>query len=334
MTASGPCNMKIFVFFTFLALTVAQKLPVRSIWQWPQYTFLENLAVRQNGSILMTRLDEPLLLEIDPFSGQGPQLVHQFPEYLAVGGIVETEPDLFAVVSGNFSVLKLTSYAGTYAVWHVDYRCSKSGAPEISKLTDIPQAAFLDGMTYVPSAKALFIADAQLGLIWRMDIQTGKYVVAVNNTLTQKCHATDLEAVNGLKYFDSTLYWTNSGCGWFAKLPIDTNGNPNGTASKIYPNSELSLDDFAIASSSGIAYLSASFINQVVTIGPDGKLTSIAGGLNSSDVAQPTALAFGRTSADLKKGIVYVTTAGAIGDPINGTTVVGAQLLAIDTKST
>jgi len=174
------------------------------------------------------------------------------------------------------------------------------------------------------------MADAQLGLIFKMNVHTGKYSVAVNETLTQKCHPHDLESVNGLKYFNNYLYWTNSGCGWYAKIAINAAGEAVGKAS-IISNPHVSLDDFAIGAD-GTAWLAASFVNQIVTINAEGKYTSVAGNLNSTEVAQPTALIFGRTEQDKEMGTLYVTTAGAIGDPINGTTIVGAQLLAIDTK--
>lgn len=325
--------MKLFICLSLLGLALAKELTVKQIWEWPKYTFLENLRMRENGSILTTRLDTPLLLEIDPTSGQGPHIVHEFKGYLAVGGITETLPNLFTVVAGNFSLFTLTSFPGTYAVFTVDYRpkaISKSGAPTIKKLTDMPTAGFIDGTTYVPESEEMYMADAQRGLIYEMDIHNGKYHIAVNNTLTQKCHPKDLEAVNGIKYFNSTLFWTNSGCGTYAKIAIDKKGAPVGKAS-IVSNPKLSMDDFAI-DAQGTAYLTASFINQIVTIGPEGKLTSVAGNWNSTSVAQPTALIFGRTKADKKKGTMYVTTAGGIGDPINGTTIIGAQLLAIDTK--
>jgi sugar lactone lactonase YvrE len=289
--------------------------------------------MRENGSILTTRLDAPFLLEIDPSSGQGPYVVHEFKDYLAVGGITETLPNLFTVIAGNFSLFTLTSYPGTYAVFTVDYRpkaISKHGVPKIVKLADVPTAGFLDGATYVPSAEAIFMADAQRGLIFKMDIHTGKYSVAVNNTLTQKCHPKDLEAVNGLKYHNSTLFWTNSGCGYYAKMALDKKGRPVGKAS-IVSNPKLSMDDFGIALD-GTAWLTASFINQIVTISPEGKFKSVAGNWNSTEVAQPTALIFGTTKKDKEHGTIYVTTAGGIGDPINGTVIVGAQLLAIDTK--
>jgi len=334
MHASYVSSMSVFLLFSFVAFAVSQGLPVRSIYQFPQYTFLENLRMRQNGTILLTRLDVPHLLSIDPTSGQGPQLVHDFSPYGAVGGITETEPELFIAVTGNFSIFKLDPAPGTYSVYTVDYRvgsCNKkTGAPRISKLTDVPEAAFLDGITYQPSAQAVWLADAEQGLIYKMNLHSGKYTVAINNTLTQKCHPNDFEAVNGLKYFNSHLYWTNSGCGWYAKIAVDARGNIVGEAS-IVSNPTLSLDDFDIRFD-GTSYHTASYINQIAKISAGGIYEgSVAGSLNSSAVAQPTALMFGRMPRDLEHGTMYVVTGGALGAPINGTTIVGAQLLSIDT---
>jgi len=326
--------MKILICLSFIALAVAQSLPVRQIYQWPPYTFIENARMRENGTLLLTRLDEPYLLSIDPTSGQGPQMVHDFAPYHAVGGITETEPELFVVIAGNFSLFTLDPMPGTYAIFTVDYRLGafnlKTGAPRISKLVDIPQAAFIDGITYQPSAHTVWLTDASLGLIYSMNLRTGKLVEAVNTTLTQRCHPNDFEAANGLKFFKGHIYWTNSGCGWYAKIAVDRKGNTIGAPS-IVSNPNVNMDDFDIAPD-GTAYLGASYINQIMKILPNGTYAgTVAGNLNSSLVAQPAAMIFGRTPEDLKKGTLYVTTGGAIGAPINGTAVVGAQLLAVDT---
>jgi hypothetical protein len=329
-------NLKMLLSFVlFATAALAKGLAVRQIHQFPQFSFLENMAIRKNGSILTTRLDQPWLQEIDPTSGQGPSSIYYFGDYMAVGGIVETVPDLFMMVAGNFSLMTLTSHPGTYSVFSIDYRPKGNStkapfAPLVTKLTDVPEAGFLDGMTYAPNSKKLFIADAMDGVIYRMDPFTGFYTIAVNSTLTRKCHKTDLEAVNGLKYHDGHIYWTNTGCDWYAKIKVNSTGQAVGDATLI-SDTALWIDDFAI-NANGTAFAAASFINQIVTIGPKGKVTPIAGNLNSTQIAQPTAVVMGRTPEDIAKGTIYVATAGGIGDPINGTVIVGAQLLAIDTK--
>ena len=52
----------------------------------------------------------------------------------------------------------------------------------------------------------------------------------------------------------------------------------------------------------------------------------LAGNINSTDIAEPTSAAFGRNG---KENILYVTTAGGLFFPVNGTEVVGGQLVAV-----
>lgn len=59
-----------------------------------------------------------------------------------------------------------------------------------------------------------------------------------------------------------------------------------------------------------------------------GKQTIVAGDLNSTEIAEPTAAAFGRTIFDL--ATLYVVTAGGLGAKINGNETVGAQVVAVD----
>jgi len=51
--------------------------------------------------------------------------------------------------------------------------------------------------------------------------------------------------------------------------------------------------------------------------------------MGSTEIAEPTSAQFGRTLRDRKT--LYVTTAGGLGVPVNGTEVVGGQLVAVDT---
>lgn len=60
-------------------------------------------------------------------------------------------------------------------------------------------------------------------------------------------------------------------------------------------------------------------------ITPDGKATVIAGSLNSTDLANPTSVQFGRTEKDRRT--IYVTTAGGDETQVD---IVGAQLAAVE----
>jgi hypothetical protein len=311
-------------------LTSAQ---VRLVYQFPKPTWLENLAVMGNGSILATELTTPKLWLFNPFQESKPTLVHEFAGYLGLLGVVETDPNVFAVVSGNFSLSVPTSYPGTYSAWKVDMgNDSKPAKAKISKIADIPEAAFLNGISYLEkSQNALLHADSTLGVVFRQDLDSGKVVVAIDDPLMKKCSPNVLEGINGMKLRGSYLYFSNAYCGFLAKIPIHANGTARGTSSILAYSDRPSIfiyDDFAIdANGKGEIYVAAGNENIIQQISMKGRKLNIAGNLNTTEVAEPTALAFGRSKWD--KNVVYVTTGGALGDPINGTIVVGGQLLAI-----
>ena len=61
-----------------------------------------------------------------------------------------------------------------------------------------------------------------------------------------------------------------------------------------------------------------------------GEQVIVAGGLNSTQIAQLTAAVFGREN---REGALYVTTAGDIAVPVHRYERVGGQLLEIETEA-
>jgi hypothetical protein len=97
---------------------------LRDVAQFPNTTWVENLAVRSNGNLLVTLLSAPELFQVDPAgNGQQPQLVHQFSNITSLTGIAEVEKDVFAVAGGNISLATLTSTKGSF---HLGCVCSLS----------------------------------------------------------------------------------------------------------------------------------------------------------------------------------------------------------------
>jgi hypothetical protein len=93
-----------------------QPLTVRNITQFPNTTFVENLAIRSNGQALVTLLSTPEIFLVDPEKGGDPQLVHKFAGVTGLSGISEIEDDVFAVVAGNLS---LATFQGTQGMYQV-----------------------------------------------------------------------------------------------------------------------------------------------------------------------------------------------------------------------
>jgi hypothetical protein len=87
------------------------------------------------------------------------------------------------------------------------------------------------------------------------------------------------------------------------------------------------FNDFAVGKD-GAIYLATGTENVITGVRADGEMRILAGGLNSTEVAEPTSLVWGRTERD--KDILYVTTGGWLGGPVNESVVVGGQVLSID----
>lgn len=69
--------------------------PIRLIHEFPLGSWVENMAVRANGQLLVTMLTVPDLYLIDPTTNEM-ALVASFPEVIGLAAITEVQPDVFA----------------------------------------------------------------------------------------------------------------------------------------------------------------------------------------------------------------------------------------------
>ena len=65
------------------------KSPVRTTYQFPNETWVENIAVRSSGQLLVTIITSPDLYQVDLFSSAPASLVHSFPHAQSTLGITE-----------------------------------------------------------------------------------------------------------------------------------------------------------------------------------------------------------------------------------------------------
>ncbi|KAM0253342.1 hypothetical protein ACHAQJ_007292 [Trichoderma viride] len=321
---------------------------VRTLVEFPNPSYIENLAVRSNGQILISDLSKPQLFLFDP-SASGPSeplLLHEFDQFLGLAGIAEYQPDVFAVISGNASFTSNISSAGSWNVWSVDLRgveissqhgqARLSSPPVVKNIAHVKPAQFLNGISVLSELdQTLLVGDVNGGVIWSLDIKTGHYEVAINNTFTKLYASPPFSAsgVDGVHVHGDSVYFTNFGNGTFNKLPINQDGTPAGPVTTI-ANTKGPLDqydDFTF-DCEGNAFVVTGGGNTIERISADGKSqTIIAGNLNSTAIAEPTSCAFGRGPHD--KNILYVVTAGGMETPVNGNTIIGGQLVAITTNS-
>ena len=336
------CQLLLPTWGVPLASSKASDHPVRLLWQFGKGSWAENLAVRSNGNLLVTRNDVPELYEIDPRSSNPTaNLVHRFDEKLGLMGIAETSPDTFAVLGGIFSLATGFQF-GSFSLYTVSFQhngthggkgcsSSNSSSPIVAKVGDIPEADFLDGMVRL-NDRLVLASDFYAGNIYRIDVFTGEHSVVSTDPLLAVAPYPDIGSVgvNGLRVHDNYLYFSNTGQRLLGRYPINmVDGTQLGAASVFARplNSSFGYDDFAIRED-GVLFVPTTGGNSVERLSADGKRgTIVAGNLNSTDIAQPTGAQLGRGLHD--RDVLYLTTAGGLETPINGNIVVGAQVVAV-----
>ena len=313
--------------------------PIRWIYFFPRGAWIENIAVRPNGQLLLTRLDTSELYLFD-FASRDPHpvLVYRFPNALALTGIAEIAPDVFAISAGNYTQASGPT-PGSWAVWRVDLSGWSStpsnetsttlAATQVSKIADVPQAAYLKGMSPL-SERYLLLSDFRAGVVYRLDIHTGAYsiVIANSETIAIPHPLFGAAGVNGLHVRGDYLYFTNTGQNIFARTPIHDDGTPAGPSS-IVAHTQASTDYFDgfTFGAHGAAYLGTGSGNTVVRLDPSGGPEErIAGSPDSTVMAEPTNGAFGRGASD--QGVLYMGTGGGIAAPVKG------KIVAIEAETT
>jgi hypothetical protein len=310
---------------------------IKTVIQFPNNTFVENIAARSNGQILATTLTSANLVIADPEQPGISAIVHTFANFSALTGIVEYKPDVFAVSAGGYKFLTPDHGSGTWNIFSVDMRnvtlkCGKlSSPPKVTKITAIPEAGLLNGMALLsPEDGTLAVAESLEGSVYRVDTTTGAYSVVVNNTYT-KPGATPA-GVNGLHVWRDFLYFSNGAQSKIYKLRINKDGTAAGNVTLAAEPQGYSeeYDDFAV-DCQGAIYAATGAGNSIKKIHADGSQELVSGNINSTAIAEPTSVVFGKGLWD--KNVIYVGLAGGSADPVNGDITVPGKVVALNTNS-
>nr|POE88414.1 hypothetical protein CFP56_11642 [Quercus suber] len=314
--------------------------PTKLIHQFPQNTWIENIAVRRNGSLLLTSLlGLGGLTSLDPAGNAHPvTIVDTFPGVNSTVGIVEARADVFFVIGSNYTIGATTRpEQGTNTVFEVDFNArDESGRPVVRVLARVRDAVELNGLTKYNDT-LLLAADSGLGAVWGIDTHTGSYHIVAKDVLMQPEPPSEELGINGVRYRPETgkLYFTNTQRRLFASLRLGANAKPlypvlNITTSLDESGVEINWDDFGL-DGYGNAYIATQQGNSIQMVTPGGETRVIAGNLNSTDLAEPTSAQLGRTWRD--RDTLYVTTVGGYLEPVyqGGKPVkLGAQVVAVD----
>jgi hypothetical protein len=318
------------------ALRQQTSLPTQVIYEFQNLTWIENLAIRSNGDLLLTILSAPELYSLTPAPSSTPSLLYTFPNAVGLVGIVETYPDTFILVTGNFSVTG--SYTDSWTAWKVDFKSrTRDEGPEITKVADLPGAGVLNGVEVLPgNLDEVLIADSSLGKVWKLNVESGEFgtVIEVPEMSSPASATQTAVGINGLHIRDQYLYWTNSDAGTFYRIQIDSAGFAVlGAKAEIVFVSGAFEDDFTL-DGRGTAWITTGPQNTVLGIGGatagKGLLDASIGSIYSETMEGSTACKFGRGAAD--RETLFVVTNGGLEKAINGTVITGGKVVAVDTR--
>jgi sugar lactone lactonase YvrE len=279
-------------------------------------TWVENIAVRSNGKILVTMISPPEIWEVDPFqppASNSTKLVHRFDTAGHASGITEVGPDVFMVVGGS-------------SIWRVDM--NENLTSRVSEVVNIAPSKLLNGITTLDAKTGtVLVADSELGLIWRVNTKTLTYEVALqDDTMAPSETLGRLIGINGVRVWRDYVYYNNSPSQLVCRVRVDrASGKTVGPYEVIAQG--VPADDFAVGQD-GTVYAAEMTANVITHIQLNGNQAVVAGNLNSTDVAGATSAAFGRTKGTLN--VLYVTTNGGVSAPVNGSIVEGGKVVAIN----
>jgi hypothetical protein len=260
-----------------------------TIASFPTHYFLESLAVRADGSILVTVANRDELWYVPPAGNAevDPVLLATFSH--SAMGIIEVTPDVFylatsPVVEYQTAILADRSYISPESYLHrLDLRGWTPGIPVTAEaVLRFPEPARgLNGSCLVAPGVVL-IADCFAGLIWRVDLPADGGTATARVWLKHDSMAHDADGpmpdqpgINGVQYAARTnyLYYTSTAQELFMRVRVDADTHDPAGEPEFVAGGMMG-DDFCLDEDAGVAYIATHRQNTIDRV-------SLQPGLNS-----------------------------------------------------
>ncbi|KAM5354696.1 hypothetical protein ACJ41O_001343 [Fusarium nematophilum] len=282
--------------------------------------FIENIATRSNGNLLLNTFDDGQMYSLDPSRAPSEaRVVAKLDGTNALTGIAETSRDVFAIAGGIFDAETSQFHNGSMKVALVDFRRSRDGKPSVRVILEGEEAGFINGMTTLPRHRHIVLGASYLtGEILRINTRSGTSEVAFQDEILAPIPGGNSMGVNGIKIFGNHLYFTGTGRKAFGRVKIDEFGNKVGKVHIIArgPSSSIPGPDDFVMDKHGNAFVGF-FPDMLIKITPRGKQAVLINGT----LAGPTSAAFSKDGRNL-----YVATAGQGVEGVQGGQVIKVNL--------
>jgi sugar lactone lactonase YvrE len=261
--------------------------PGPAVAGWPAGYFAENLAVADDGTVLVSLHSHNRIDRYWPDSGE-------------LGTFCELAAPATGLAFDAAGVLWVTGGEVGHPPGFV-WRVGPDG--EAKEWAQVPGASFLNGCAVLPAYQVLLVAESLTGRVLAVDQRMPACSTWVEDGFLQPEHE-HMPGANGIK-LDRGMVWVSvTDRDAIVRIPV----GPDGSAGRYEVVAEaLRADDFAFAES-GAMYIATHVAQTVLRLEADGKRTTIAG--PNEGAVGSTACAFGRAPQD--RQALYVTTNGGL----------------------
>jgi sugar lactone lactonase YvrE len=268
-------------------------VPHRTIAEWPLGTFLENLAVLDDGDIAVSVMTEGRIDRVSPSGARSPLIQFEAP----VTGLCVLGAALFAAVG--------EPGAGAAQLWRIDPASGRGAA-----WMPLDGVAFANGLTPFGPHRML-LAESHHGRLCLVDVAARSTQTWFEHEWLTRAPGLDvLPGANGVKRFGDRVTLSSNGRALLLRVPV----RPDGSAGALEVVAQrLRVDDLAF-DVQGNAYLCTHIAHTLDRLGPGGERFSLGG--PDQGLAGSTACAFGRHGTERRA--LYVTTTGGILTPPGG----------------
>ncbi|KAK3311963.1 hypothetical protein B0H66DRAFT_570984 [Apodospora peruviana] len=253
-------GLPLLAVFLPAAATVQGRLLIEASRDFPLGSEVENLALRPSGSVLATVYTSPPqgIYEVAPHQNSTPKLLYTFTNTTGACGITAspTEPDVFFVMTGNFSFDTLSPAPGSYAIHRLSFDKKCGDKPIVKKIAALGAIAQPNGITSVPKSSYLLIADSVGGFVYRFDTLTLQLTTYFDHPLLKPLPGPIRFGVNGVKLSRGYMYFSNTNQQIVARIKatgreetVPLTGNPETVATS------TPVDDFIVNDLNGDVYL-------------------------------------------------------------------------------
>lgn len=285
------------------------KVSIQPVQEVSEVGSLENLAVRYDGSIMVTSTRSSTVHLVSYTNSTPPIAISTIPNLAGLLGIVELERDVFAVAASN--VFETSNSSINNGIFKVDLRNfslvgngpALSAAPT-SPVALLPEAGLLNGICRLsPSDEStILVADSGAGCVFKVDASTGDHAIAIQDPSMAAVQGGLGIGINGVHVYGQHLYYTNLDQRIFARIPISlTTGEAVGPAEMIAE--DVIGDDFLISRGGDKAWIASNGQYKLIEVNIGARSSRIAA--NSTDLEAITAVTYGRRADD--KQSLYIT---------------------------